>query len=135
MNFLLLMFKKVASRSSLFAFAVVGVISTVIDIAVLNFFANLVHTEYHIATALGFLAGLVNGFYLNSSLVFATKRSVQKSIKYTVTSLGGLLLTEIIITIVHEHLGVTSLTEAKLVAAFIVLFWNYGLSKVWAFKD
>jgi hypothetical protein len=34
----------------------------------------------------------------------------------------------------HVRTAHVSLNEAKLVAVAIVFFWNYSLSKLWAFK-
>jgi putative flippase GtrA len=127
-------FKKISSKSSLAGFVLVGALSTIIDFVVLNLFADVLHTEYHIAVALGFFAGLMNGYYLNSMLVFDAARTLRRYTKYAVTSLGGFVLTELIVNFLVEHEHFSSLNKAKLVAAALVLIWNFLLSKFWAFK-
>ena len=51
--------------------------------------------------------------------------------KYLIVSLGGFIITELLVNYLHNGIGVN---KAKLVAVVVVFFWNYGLSKVWAFK-
>lgn len=112
-------------------FAAVGVLSTLIDIAVLNLLLRAgVHV--YLAGALGFAAGFTNGYVLNSRYVFA-HASRNSYIRYLLVSLGGLIITELILDFLHLQLGV-GVTAAKLVAVGLVFFWNYGLSKVWVFK-
>jgi len=131
---LLEVFKKVNSKRPIIGFAVVGAISTAIDFIVLNILAKGFQVEYHVAVGVAFMAGLINGYFLNSRLVFNTEHSWKRYFKYFITSLGGFLWTELIINQLIEQAHMSSLNEAKLIAAFVVLFWNYTLSKLWAFK-
>jgi putative flippase GtrA len=111
-------------------FAGVGLTSTVLDIALLNVFAHF-GVAVPVATAVGFLAGATNGYFLNSAFVFQADRTAARYIKYLVVSIGGFIITEFIVNYLHGSFG---LNKAKLVAVVLVFFWNYGLSKVWAFK-
>jgi len=111
-------------------FAGVGVISTAIDILLLNVLTKLGTPEWF-AVGVAFLAGTTNGYFMNNALVFAKETSATRYTKYLGVSAGGLLWTELIVHLLRGHLG---LNGSKLVAVVIVFFWNYGLSKVWAFK-
>ena len=119
-------------QSSLIRFGVVGLISTLIDIFVLNL-ANHFGASTWISTGIGFIAGATNGYFLNSKFVFAKDKSYARYTKYLIISLGGLLLTELIVTTLHDLYSL-NLNLGKLVAVMIVFFWNYLGSKIWAFK-
>jgi len=116
-----------------FGFLGVGAISTVIDFVV-SHGAVILHVPDTYAAVLGFLAGLVNGYLLNSALVFNSGRTASNSSKYVITSLGGLLIRIGIVQVldVRTHLLPFSLTW--LIAVGVVFVWNYVLSKYWAFK-
>lgn len=114
-------------------FAVVGAISTVWDVLVYTLLLKA-GVNIYLATALGFLVGLTNGYLMNSRFVFAQERSAARYGKYAVVSGIGLLLTELIIHLLHVDWAHLSALKAKLVAVVLVFFWNYGMSKLWAFK-
>lgn len=110
-----------------------GVVSTTCDILVLKLLLSL-HVDIYVATALGFLCGLTVGFLLNGRYVFKQERTGRRYLKYGLISVGGLLLTELIIHLLHVDFSLMGALAAKLVAVGIVFFWNYGWSKRWAFK-
>lgn len=120
------------SRSAFFRFAVVGAVSTVLDIAVLNILTKL-GVPVLIAGACGFFVGFSNGYFFNSRYVFQSA-SRASYIKYFVISVGGLGITELLLDLLHLHLGLGLITS-KLIAVVVVVFWNYGLSKAWAFSS
>jgi putative flippase GtrA len=113
-------------------FALVGFLSSLIDVVSLLLLSHFGVNKY-LATAVAFTLGTLNGYFLNSRYSFKQELSKQRITKYFLVSLGGLLWTEYIILILanHEH---TTLLLAKLVAIILVFFWNYILSKTWAFK-
>ncbi len=112
-------------------FAAVGVISTVSDIIVLNL-SGLVLNIY-IATTLGFLVGLTVGFMLNAKFVFNADRTIHRYGKYGVTSVVGLGITLTTMYVLHD-VSDWRVLPSKIVAVVIVFFWNYNLSRLWAFR-
>ncbi len=54
---------------SIVRFGLVGVVSTAIDITLLNLLSKI-GTKVWIATGVGFLAGTITGYLLNSMFVF-----------------------------------------------------------------
>ena len=126
-------FQGVARKRPIVGFAGVGLLSTLLDITFLKLGLAL-NAPLWLATAIGFLIGLANGYLLNSAFVFEKQRTGASGFKYFLISLGGLGITELIVnllTIWHPVLGAL---QAKLVAVIIVFFWNYILSRVWAFR-
>ena len=113
-------------------FGIVGVCSTTLDVLS----ATLLHRAgmpAALATAIGFLLGFALGFILNSQFVFQTERTLNRTIKYLAISLGGLLISELIIYLLFTHGHLTFLVS-KLIAVVVVFFWNYVLSRIWAFR-
>ena len=119
-------------RHSLIRFGMVGAVSTFFDLVVLKLLL-MAGVNVYLATAIGFLVGLTNGYFMNTKLVFKQNRDIGRYAKYFLISLGGLLITEQIIHYLHVREGLEVL-PSKLVAVVIVFFWNYILSKLWAFK-
>ena len=125
--------QEISRKRPIFGFAGVGLISTVLDVLFLKL-GLAIHAPLWLATAIGFLVGLMNGYILNSAFVFQKARTGASSIKYALISIGGLGITEVIVqllTIWHPVLGAL---QAKLVAVVVVFFWNYILSRLWAFR-
>lgn len=109
-------------------------ISTIIDVGLLKILLIL-NVDQHLAVALGFLAGLTNGYLMNSKFVFQVERQQKSYWKYFLISAIALILTEWIIEILNVQLKAMTPMEAKIVAVVIVFFWNYFASKKWAFKS
>lgn len=112
-------------------FAIVGAIGTLADIVVYSLLHN---SNLAIATAIGFLTGLTVNYLLNSTFVFKTGRSTTGYGKYFTISVGGFLLTELIVHLLYDGADLSRLM-AKLAAVVVVFFWNYGWSKYWVFKN
>lgn len=125
-------------------FLFVGGLAFVVDFSVLSFTAEHIFYVGHgwglyLATALGFLAGVVVNYVLSILFVFRNARTDSSYRTYNAflifVGLGfiGLLLTE-----VGMYLGVGILAinyqVAKILVTGIVLFWNYLSRKLIIFK-
>ena len=132
-NLLMNIIDKIKNQKQIIPFAGVGFVGTVLDMLVLKL-SLVAGIEVHVATAIGFLVGLTNNYILNRRYVFQQSHSTVRYGKYFVVSAVGLLLTEIIIDVLYDQTRWLTAMEAKLVAVFIVFFWNYVMSKKWAFK-
>jgi len=118
------------ANHSLIRFAGVGAVSTILDILFLNL-GRKFGLSVGFATALGFIVGSTNGYLMNTFWVFTKDADAVRYTKYLALSAGGLLWTELIVHALDQSL---TLNGAKLVAVAVVFFWNYTLSKMWAFK-
>lgn len=125
-------------------YILVGGVSFLIDFSILYFFkehVNLLSDEFHlyIATAAGFLSGLICNYTLSLLLVFVNKeqRIRGKTIKgfamFTIIGIVGLLLTEL-----GMFVGVYLLNSyylfVKIIITSFVLFWNFAARKILIFK-
>lgn len=120
-------------RHPIIRFGMVGLIGTILDYLVLKLLISYGVNTY-IATAIGFMVGCVNGYLLNSIFVFKKEYSQSRYLKYLVVSIIGLIFTELIVRILHFSTFRVSIDLAKLCAVGVVFFWNYLMSRVWAFK-
>ena len=137
--------KPKALIAEIIRFLIVGGLAFVVDFTVLSLTAeHIFHTEHgwglYLATALGFLAGVVVNYALSILFVFRNARTDSSYRTYNAflifAGLGfiGLLLTE-----VGMYLGVGILAinyqVAKIFVTGIVLFWNYLSRKLILFKE
>ncbi len=119
------------TEKPLLRFAVVGAISTITDLIVLNLSGLFINI--YLATTLGFLSGLTVGYFLNSNYVFRSEQTIHRYGRYGLTSAIGWGTTIGIMYGLHDVLGWRALA-AKLVAVVVVFIWNYNLSRLWAFR-
>lgn len=139
MKKLRLYFNNIINRKGvreLVKFALVGSTSTVIDFIILNICIKFLTLTIPFATFWGFIFGTINGYLLNNRWTFGDRNKSANSrdlIKYTIISAVGLGLTELIM----HQLAVKSdlhYNLAKLIAVFIVFFWNFFINRAWTFK-
>lgn len=115
-------------------FGAVGTVNTAVDFFALNVVLH-VGAPNPVAVAAGYACGVTSGFLLNSHFVFQTDKTVGRYLKYAAVAVVGFIITELIVNgIAGSNASRLHINEAKLAAVVIVFFWNYGMSKVWAFK-
>ena len=115
-------------------FGVVGAVNTVVDFFALNVVLHA-GAPNPVAVAAGYACGVTSGFFLNSHFVFQTDKTFARYLKYAAVAVVGFIFTELIVNgLAGPNASHFHVNEAKLVAVVVVFFWNYGMSKVWAFK-
>jgi dolichyl-phosphate beta-glucosyltransferase len=119
-------------------YSLVGIIGTVIDLTILYllvenfaFFDRYQFLAYNIS----FLAAATNNFILNKFWTFQNRsRNYRKQfIKFLLVSIGGLLLTNILMPGFQYLFGVWYLL-AKALTSVIVMIWNFLANKLWTFR-
>jgi putative flippase GtrA len=134
-----------ALSAEIMRFLIVGGLAFMVDFSILSLSAEyLFHTEHgwglYMATALGFLAGVVVNYVLSILFVFRSARTSGYSATYNeffiFVGLGfiGFLLTELGM---YLGAGVFALNYqwAKVLVTGIALGWNYLSRKLILFKD
>lgn len=101
------------------------------------FFLNLclhIGLHYLIGTVIGFIAGLATNYSLCVLWVWrGTKaRTMRDIFVFTLIGIGGLALTALLMWISVDHFQIDP-RIAKAVIAGIVLFWNFGLRRIFVF--
>lgn len=116
----------------LFRYGFVGGIAFVADAGCL-FLLELTGMSYLLAAAFAFGVGLLVNFALSKALVFkgsATKSSTgTEFVVFLITGVIGLGLTEVLMYVFTERLSFYFMVS-KVIAAAIVLIWNFVARKV-----
>jgi len=130
----------------LIKFGIVGAVSTVIDMGLLNLLVYL-GLPYWASLAIGFAGGTVNGYYMNSRWTFGYNTEGREGVKFgqfAIISGVGLFLTELIgnyyvanydasLHILGYEIGPQNV--GKLIAVVLVFAWNYLGNRFWTFRS
>lgn len=140
-------------------FCIVGASSTLIDLGIYllliegfhlqRLVGDIDHTRM-VAQCISFVFSVSNGFYWNSRWTFRGRETAGGSRRYgkfVLTNLIGLSLNIFVLTqvarivpagllrVLDPHLHDPAGFIGKLVAIFVVVFWNFAASKYWTFKS
>jgi len=125
--------------NQLFKFAIIGVTSFLLDLGV---YAALTRTSdfwryYFIAAnTVSFMVSVVWSFTWNKIWTFKSGRSGstrRQYIKFLTVSLGGLVLSSILLYLAVKSWHIYDIL-AKFLIAIVVMFWNFNLNKFWTFR-
>jgi putative flippase GtrA len=120
----------------LFRYLFVGGGAFLVDFGSLYVFTEFAGLHYLMAAALAFLLGLFTNYLLSVSWVFASRRMENRWVEFAVFGLIGVVglgLNELIMWQCTESLGLHYLVS-KLVAAAVVMFWNFFARKYALFR-
>ena len=119
-------------------YGICGALSTILDIGIFWFLANVLNLYYLIANAIAWIVALIFSFLANKYYVFESK-SFKKEVWLKEAAeffgarglacgmdMGGMYLLVSIIEINQNY--------AKLIVTLIVIIINYIFSKFWIFK-
>ncbi len=140
-------------------FAIVGTIGTVVDFSVLNLLIQLAGFEKFWANTCSFTAAVVNNFSLNRLWTFPESRErplLPQLGQFAVVNVAGLAINQAIflgfdrfilgeagalagpVSGLADALGMAHFTLAynlaKAIAIIVVLFWNFGINRIWTYK-
>lgn len=121
----------------LFRSVFVGALAFLVDAGVL-FLLEKVGLHYLAAAAISFIFGLVFNFLLSKKVVFSENTAKMKGagefIVFGLIGAVGLLLTEGLMYLLTETFGLYFMLS-KVVAAVIVLFWNFSARKFILYRE
>lgn len=114
-------------------YLIVGGGGYIIDYTVLASCYELLHLHYLIATAMGFMCGLIFVYIASNKWVFTTRKLKDKKalefITFTIIGVIGLFLTMLFMWLFTECFGIYVLIS-KLFTTALVLLWNFGIRKL-----
>ncbi len=113
-------------------FGIVGVINTVISLAVYNVFL-LLGLNYLVANAIGYIVGIFNGYVLSSKYVFKAKMDTKKGSKFILTYISSFFIGSVILFLLVEYLKISKAIAPIFVIIFNLIY-NYLINKIWTFK-
>lgn len=116
-------------------FALVGVMNTVIDLSVYAICIFWFDLHYLIANAIAFLSAASNSYILNRRWTFRSEdpRWRRQATKYFLVLGIGFGINETLLYLFVEH-GDLGKIVGKALAIVVVLFWNFGVNKLWTFS-
>jgi putative flippase GtrA len=114
----------------LLRFAVVGAITTVLDVTI---FAGLTAAAIPAAFAnvSSYSCGIALSYTLNRSWTFAVDGSFFQGLKFVLSTLFGLLLSTLLVALLTT---IIPAIHAKLISVPLVFAWNYLAARLWVFK-
>jgi putative flippase GtrA len=116
----------------MFRYLFVGGGAFIVDWGSLALF-KFIGFNLYVSTALAFVLGLVANYILSKAFVFKAEKSsvgnTAEFIIYGVIGVIGLGLTELLMFILSEKIGIHFLIS-KIIAAAIVLVWNFVARKL-----
>lgn len=119
-----------------FRYIFVGGAAFIVDFISLYVFTDIFGVYYLISAAIAFTLGLIANYMLSISWVF-NKRTLDnvwsEFIIFAVIGAIGLGLNELIIWLFTDYVGLFYLVS-KIIAAALILFWNFSARKVTLFR-
>jgi putative flippase GtrA len=140
-------------------FSIVGIIGSVVDFAVLNVMKALfeevglgtgwaVTMEPHqiqlvAANAISFTAAVVSNFTWNRLWTFPESRERplgSQLVQYAIVNILGLGINTIVLLVMDQYVfqhvvsARLSYNLAKAIAIGVVLFWNFGVNRIWTYR-
>jgi len=124
-------------------FAIVGGIGAVVDVTVLTALVFGLHVPDYFANILSVACAIVSNFTWNTLWTFPESRH-QKQLhrhfaQFALVNLAGLGINELVFVLtdqaLFEHLfGQLGIYPAKMFAIGVVLFWNFGVNRIWTYR-
>jgi len=113
----------------MFDYALVSLIATIIDVAVLYSLTDFLKINYLISATIGYCCGLIIAFYLQKKYTFkeVTAKIKFQFFKFAIISLIGLLINLVILKL-FVSIGLWYIF-AKIISIIIVFFWNFFVNK------
>lgn len=140
-------------------FAIVGAIGTVVDFGVLNLLIQLAHLDKFWANTCSFTAAVISNFTWNRLWTFPESRErplLSQLGQFALVNVAGLAINQTIflgldrfvlgeagalaapMANLAEAIGLAHFTLAynlaKAIAIIVVLFWNFGVNRIWTYK-
>jgi putative flippase GtrA len=123
-------------------FATVGAIGMVVDLTLLNVLHKALGLDLLVANAISFTAAVISNFTWNRLWTFpeSRERPLHTQLgKFAIVNMIGLAINEVVLWLAHQATQ-TFLPDpfdynvAKILAIGVVLFWNYGINRLWTYK-
>jgi dolichol-phosphate mannosyltransferase len=124
-------------------FAIVGGFGAILDVVVLSILVFGFHVPDYLANIISVSCAIVSNFTWNTLWTFPESRSQNQLhrhfAQFALVNLAGLGINEIVF-VVTDHLifeplfGQLGIYPAKMFAIGVVLFWNFGMNRIWTYR-
>jgi putative flippase GtrA len=123
-------------------FSVVGTIGAIVDFSVLNFGIQVLGLYKGIANTISFSVAVMSNFTWNRLWTYPESRGKPLGPQlgqFFVVNVGGLIINQAIFLSLDHFVfapwGVWGYNVSKVIAIGVVLFWNFGVNRLWTYKD
>lgn len=146
-------------------FTVVGTIGAVVDFGTFNLLLAVLHVPYLIAGGISFTFAITNNFLLNRYWTYPdsrSKRVTRQAVQFAVVNAVGLMIRTPVLALAESPMirfaqwllsfasadspaliaGVSEIDPSLLgrnfalaLAVILVLFWNFGINRIWTYSD
>jgi putative flippase GtrA len=122
-------------------FATVGTVGTVVDFSVLNLLILGFGLTKFWANTWSFSAAVLSNFVWNRLWTFPESRErplVPQLAQFGLVSVGGYVINQVIFlgldALVFHVWGTLGYNISKAIAILVVLFWNFGINRIWTYR-
>ena len=123
-------------------YAIVGAMGTAVDLGVLYLLTEWSGIDpqaswwFPVFVTAAFTAAVIHNYILNRVWTFQSKDKQVSAqfLRFALVSVGGFVLTQALMWLLVPVLGVWYLL-AKALTSLLVLIWNFGLNKMWTFRQ
>jgi putative flippase GtrA len=123
-------------------FAIVGAFGALIDFGLLNLMRGVFGWDLIWANTFSVCIAMISNFIWNRYWTFPESRSRRKRTQlpqFALVNLAGLLINNLIVVgidaVLRIYIGEPwSYNLAKAVAIGVVLFWNFGINRLWTYR-
>lgn len=125
-----------STHIQLFRYLFVGGAAFIIDIGSLYIFTDFFGIYYLISAAIAFILGLIINYALSIGWVFNNRTLENRTLEFGIFAFIGIIglgLNEIFIWFFTAKIGLYYLIS-KIIAAVIILFWNFFVRKFTLFR-
>ncbi len=122
-------------------FAIVGTIGAVVDYSVLNLGVQVFTLPLLLANAISFTVAVLSNFTWNRLWTYPESRSeplLPQLGQFALVNLAGLGINELILFSLNPYVSRLwprwGYNISKAVAIGVVLFWNFGINRIWTYR-
>lgn len=124
------------TRIQLFRYLFVGGAAFIVDLTLLFILTNYLGVYYLISAAIAFILGLIINYFLSVKWVFNRRNLENRTFEFGIFAVIGIIglgLNEVFIWFFTQDLQIYYLFS-KILAAVIILFWNFFARKFMLFR-
>jgi putative flippase GtrA len=121
-------------------FSVVGTIGAVVDFTLLNLGIQLLGLPLWLANTFSFFAAVLSNFFWNRYWTYPETRNdriAPQLGQFLLVNVAGYLINQAIFLSLSHYVftdwGAWGYNLAKAIAIGVVLFWNFGVNRVWTY--
>ena len=123
-------------------FAVVGTIGAVVDFSILNLGIQVLGLAKWLANTFSFSAAVLSNFTWNRLWTYPESQSepVARQLgQFLLVNVAGYLINQLVFLSLDRYVfaewGTLGYNVSKALAIGVVLFWNYGVNRVWTYRN